>query len=107
MRRVLFSSRGLLTESCQLCDLCVRTVGRSAAAAEHVMPHARCMTNTALSERRSTATPVPETTFSLVPVIDEALARLGERQIMPVREVVDLLLDVRLIAAAQDLVASG
>ena len=65
------------------------------------------MTTTTISERPSTATPAPETTFSFVPVIDEALARLGQRQIMPVREVVDLLLDVRLIAAAQDLVASG
>jgi hypothetical protein len=44
---------------------------------------------------------------SVVPAIDAALARLGEREYMSTVEVADLLLDLRLVAAADEIVLTG
>jgi hypothetical protein len=41
---------------------------------------------------------------SVVPAIDAALERLGEREFMSTVEVADLLLDLRLVAIADELV---
>jgi hypothetical protein len=43
---------------------------------------------------------------SVVPAIDEALRCIGSRQLVPTSEVVDLLLDLRLVARLEELLTS-
>jgi hypothetical protein len=43
---------------------------------------------------------------SVIPAIDEALRCTGNRQFIPTSEVVDLLLDLRLVARLEELLAA-
>jgi hypothetical protein len=45
--------------------------------------------------------------YSVVPMIDEVIARVAGRGFLSSVEVVDVLLDLRLLATADDLVAIG
>jgi hypothetical protein len=64
------------------------------------------MTMTLATKRHRNQPEDVEATFSMVPVIDEAIGNVGSRAFVPASDVIDLLLDLRLTAAAAELVTS-